>query len=135
MEQVRTQITELQFTEHDTLAVTCKQVVDFSDLQSLFASRGGNTFVVFLRGLDSEKADNYRNAMLNKEIDIVFHDFAVSDLNPSYTTLTWVDGDGETHTITKVRAATANVAVSMGELRQIAVDSLNARVAKGAALK
>lgn len=135
MEQVATKVTSLEFTEHGTLAVTCKQVVDFDDLQSLFASRGGNSFVVFLRGLDNEKLESYKNAMLNKDIEIVFHDFAVSDLNPSYTTLTWVDEEGEQRTISKIRASTANLSVSVGELRQMSLDSLNARIAKGAVLK
>ena len=135
MEKVITNVTNLEFTEFGTLAVTCLQSIDLDDLQSLFAARGGNTFVVFLRGLDPDKLEAYKTAMMGKEIEIVFHDFAISDINPSYTTLTWVDENGERRTITKVRAATANVAVSVGELRQMAVDSLNARIAKGAVIK
>lgn len=135
MEKVITNVSDLEFTEHGTLAVTCLQTINLDDLQSLFASTGGNTFVVFLRGLDPQKLQTYKQSMMGKEIEIVFHDFAISDLNPSYTTLTWVDGNGEPHTITKIRASTANLSVSVGELRQMSLDSLNARIAKGAVLK
>ena len=135
MEKVITNVTNLEFTEFGTLAVTCLQSIDLDDLQSLFAARGGNTFVVFLRGLDPDKLEAYKTAMVGKEIEIVFHDFAVSDLKPSRTTLTWVDDDGEDRTITKIRAATANLNVTIDELRQMATDSLNTRVAKGAVIK
>ena len=135
MERVSTNVVSLEFTPFGTLQVTCQQVIDFNDLQALLASKGGNTFAVFLRGLNKDKLDTYKAAMLNKEIEIIFSDFSISELSPSHTTITWVDGDGEQHTISKIRASTANLNTTPKELRQMALDSLNARVAGGAELK
>ena len=135
MEKVKTKISELDFTEFGTLSAKCLQVVDMNDLQTLFAAKGGNTFVVFLRGLDSSKLEEFKTAMLGKEIEIIYHDFSISELSPTYNSLKWVDGDGESHVITKVRASTANLACGMEELRQMALDSMNARIANGAELE
>ena len=135
MERVNTKVSEIEFTSYGTLSVKCLQIVDFNDLQSLFAAKGGNTFVVFLRGLDASKIDVYRTAMIGKEIEIVFSDFSISELSPTHNLLTWVDENGEIRTISKVRASTANLNVTSDELKQMALDSLNARVGNGAELK
>ena len=135
MERVNTKVTEIEFTTFGTLSVKCLQVVDFNDLQALFAAKGGNTFVVFLRGLDESKLDVYKSVMVGKEIEIIFSDFAISELSPTHNLLTWVDENGEPRTITKVRASTANLNATLDDLRQMALDSLSARIANGAELK
>lgn len=135
MEKVQAIISEIELTEFKSLAVKCCQKADFSDLQTLFASRGTNTFVVFLRGLDPSKIEEYKQIMLNKEIEIIFQDFSICELSPTHTTIKWVDSeDGTAHTITKLRASSANNRITIEELRQMALDSLNARVANGAIL-
>lgn len=131
METSNTKIKEVSKNdEFGTYAVKCCEDANLDDLQTLLSNRGVNTFVIFLRGLTL--SDEQIKAMTGKSITIVWHDFAVSELTTDGNVLTWVSDDGESRSITKVRAASANTAVSDEELRQIALNSLNARLAAGA---
>lgn len=135
MEKANVTIQEIKFTEFETLSVTCAEKADLDNIQNLFANRGVNTFVIFLRGLDTKRLEDYKQALLNKELVIVFHDFNVSELTSNGNTLNWVDNDGTARTITKIRAASANLSISDEELFSIAKNSLNSRIANGAQVK
>lgn len=135
MEKANVTIQEIKFTEFETLSATCAEKADLDNIQNLFANRGVNTFVIFLRGLDTKRLEDYKQALLNKELVIVFHDFNVSELTSNGNTLNWVDDDGTARTITKIRAASANLSISDEELFSIAKNSLNSRIANGAQVK